>query len=88
MAKPHFAHRKATFKLLQSPTFNLLIEKCCHRKSRDILFNVESHSLQNGLFSFDFRTYGQIKTETTNTEEHQTILIMLNASKLVDKQLS
>ena len=54
-----FWHWKPGFKLLKNRILDFLIKKVFQKKSRNIPFDAEFHSLQDGLFSFNFRGYEQ-----------------------------
>jgi hypothetical protein len=52
--KIRFWHRKLGFKLFKNRILNFLTKKFFQKILGDIPFDAEFHSLQDGLFSFDF----------------------------------
>ena len=47
------------FKLFKNRILDFLTKTFFQKKSRNIPFDAEFDSLQDGIFSFDFRDYGQ-----------------------------
>ena len=52
--KIRFCYRKPDFKVFKNRILEFLIKKFFQQIPKDIPFDAELNSLQNGLFSFDF----------------------------------
>ena len=58
--KIRFWYRKPGFKVFKNRILDFFIKKFLQQMPRDIPLDAELNSLQNGLFSFDFRSLEQI----------------------------
>ncbi len=56
LKKTEFWCQKLGIKLFKNRILNFLTKKFFQKISGDIAFDAEFHSLQNGLFSFNFRS--------------------------------